>query len=302
MVQHLMQSKKQIIINADDFALDNTMTDGVVNCYKLGTISQTSIITTAKSEYFSYALDKCLKYPELEVGLHVTLCTNNSPYNDYLKPVTENVGFLCDDEGYFKRLTSNFIPLKLGIFNRHHQDIREEVKAQIDYLREHDISINHLNAHCYIEIIPLIDRILTEVCLEEKIPYLRLSYEEDNTNSSWKARAYAGLMRILQAKNKRNRRSNNCFHAHQYLGVGSIGFDRFDQYVRYLDTISLAEGVCELAVHVPVEQSPNKWYRNHREYEFVHSPEFRDLLNENYILTTSKKWLTADRPSLANLA
>lgn len=61
----------KLIINADDFGLSKSITDGIIEGIQGGYITSTSIM--ANMEYAGYAIDCAIKNNISHIGLHVTL-------------------------------------------------------------------------------------------------------------------------------------------------------------------------------------------------------------------------------------
>lgn len=61
----------KLIINADDFGLSKSVSDGIINGIKGGYITSTSIM--ANMPYAEYAIKKAIDYDIKCIGLHVNL-------------------------------------------------------------------------------------------------------------------------------------------------------------------------------------------------------------------------------------
>ncbi len=61
----------KLIINADDFGLSKSITDGIVDGIKNGNITSTSIM--ANMPYAEYAVEQAIKNKISCIGLHTTL-------------------------------------------------------------------------------------------------------------------------------------------------------------------------------------------------------------------------------------
>ena len=62
---------KKLIINADDFGLTRSISEKIIDTFKVGNLSSTSLmVNTPGSEY---AIDLAKNHPELGLGLHFNL-------------------------------------------------------------------------------------------------------------------------------------------------------------------------------------------------------------------------------------
>ena len=80
----------RLIINADDFGLSKSITDGIIEGIKGGYITSTSIM--ANMEYAEYAVKEAIKNNINCIGLHINLTIG--------KPVLKNSN-LTDEDGIF---------------------------------------------------------------------------------------------------------------------------------------------------------------------------------------------------------
>lgn len=62
---------KKLIVNADDFGLHQAINDGIIKGHKDGFITSTSLMCGADA--FDDAVSQAKQYPNLGVGIHLTL-------------------------------------------------------------------------------------------------------------------------------------------------------------------------------------------------------------------------------------
>ena len=91
---------KKLIINADDFALHNSVNNAVIKANTTGVLTSTSIIPSGRC--FDSAVDLIRKNNNIGVGVHLTL-VHEKPLSDPVK-----VKSLVDSEGFFH---NNYIDL-----------------------------------------------------------------------------------------------------------------------------------------------------------------------------------------------
>lgn len=124
----------KLIINADDFGLSKSISDGIINGIKGGYITSTSVM--ANMPYTEYAIKKALDYDIKCVGLHINLTVG--------KPIIENSN-LVNKEGIFyynrEQIENN---------NLTYDDAFNEIMAQIKIIETYSdgkLKIDHLDTH-----------------------------------------------------------------------------------------------------------------------------------------------------------
>jgi predicted glycoside hydrolase/deacetylase ChbG (UPF0249 family) len=105
------------------------------------------------------------------VGLHLVLVAGKS----VLLP--QEIPHLVNQEGYF---LDN--PVKAGLlyqFNpQARQELKLEIKAQLDKFKAFGLPLSHLDGHLHLHIHPVVINILGELTKEYSIPFVRFPYEE----------------------------------------------------------------------------------------------------------------------------
>lgn len=124
----------KLIINADDFGLSESITDGIVEGIKEKFITSTTIMVNM--EYAEYAIKKAIENNISCIGLHVNLTVG--------KPIIKNKN-LTDSEGKFLYNRFQIENEKLT-----YEDAYNEIMAQIEKVSEFSngkIKIDHLDSH-----------------------------------------------------------------------------------------------------------------------------------------------------------
>lgn len=121
----------KVIINADDFGYTKAVTEGIIEGYKKGIIRSTTALCNMK--YVEYGKDLAEAYPDLGIGVHLTLTLGKS--------LTKNKT-LTDQEGNFFKPQQ----LKNHIFDI--EEVYQEFKAQIEkYIEIFGHLPTHLDSH-----------------------------------------------------------------------------------------------------------------------------------------------------------
>ena len=147
----------KLIINADDFGLSKSITDGIVEGIKFGCITSTSIMINMP--YAKYAVEKAIENNINCIGLHINLTVG--------KPVLKNAN-LTDENGVF-------------IYNRkqidrtdiNYQDVYEEIVAQINLFEKYSggkLKLDHLDTHHHLVDNSVISQAIFDVAKKYGLP------------------------------------------------------------------------------------------------------------------------------------
>lgn len=147
----------KLIINADDFGLSESISDGIITGIKDGYITSTSIMANMPCAF--YAVKKACENGINCIGLHVNLTVG--------KPVINNVN-LVDDNGVFYYNRTQIENKKLT-----YKDAYEEIMAQIEMVAKYSngkLSIDHLDTHHHLFDNPYIKRAIVDISRSINIP------------------------------------------------------------------------------------------------------------------------------------
>lgn len=146
----------KLIINADDFGFSESINNGIIDAYKEGLISSTTIMIN-----MPYSEDAILKWKEndsLGLELHINLTQG--------LPISNNVNSLVDKNGIFhkhRKIENNEVEVT-------YEDAYKEIKAQIDKLLSYEVRIDHLDYHHFIHLNQSIRTALLDLALEYNLP------------------------------------------------------------------------------------------------------------------------------------
>ncbi|MBP2100033.1 chitin disaccharide deacetylase [Enterococcus rivorum] len=132
----------KLIVNADDFGFSKGQNYGIIDSFKDGIVTATTLMNNMPDTMHAYELAKA--NPDLDLGVHLAL--------DVGRPISsiELVPSLVDEDGLFKKnpladkLNS---PLNL-------REVYTEWKAQIDLMIDNDIQPTHIDSHHHIHMDP----------------------------------------------------------------------------------------------------------------------------------------------------
>ncbi|MBR4270880.1 MAG: carbohydrate deacetylase [Clostridia bacterium] len=145
----------KLIINADDFGLSESVNKGIVECYKKGLISSTTMMMN--TPYTEQAVALAKKNKISNIGIHLNLT-----YGHSILP-KEEVQSLVDENGIFHYVCM------LG-YHTQYVDAKKELKAQIEKFLATGLKPTHLDHHHYFNEIPNILKAYLELAKEYNLP------------------------------------------------------------------------------------------------------------------------------------
>lgn len=136
----------KLIINADDFGYSKGVNLGIIESYKNGIVTSTTMMTNMPDADHAAKLAK--ENPELGVGVHLVL--------DCGFPINDNVHSLIDDEGKFYKFDK---VLNLA----ESDDIEKEFTSQIEKFLSYGLNPTHLDSHHHIhsqeKVFPIVEKL-----------------------------------------------------------------------------------------------------------------------------------------------
>lgn len=155
-----------LIINSDDFGLDERVNKAIVDSFAAGLCSSATLMATMPGfeEACSLAHEHRLKD---HLGLHIVL-RDGFPLSEEIKKYAR----FCDSDG---RLALESSPplFSLDVSERH--ALAREIRAQIARCRANGIALSHLDSHYHLHNLWPILGVVIAVALSEHIPYVRLA-------------------------------------------------------------------------------------------------------------------------------
>jgi hopanoid biosynthesis associated protein HpnK len=162
------RQRRRLIVNADDFGESPFVNTAIIQAFRQGILTSTSLMVTG--EAFDQAVSLARANPDLEVGLHVVLVDGRS----CLSP--QAIPDLVDAQGFFPK-----DPIMTGIRWSFRptvrQQIRREVRAQAERFLATGLALDHLNSHYHFHVHLAIFDALVEVAEEIGTRHIRLPAE-----------------------------------------------------------------------------------------------------------------------------
>jgi chitin disaccharide deacetylase len=160
---------KYLIVNADDYGLDENINRAVIMGYSRGVVRSTTIL--ANGEAFLSGIHALKENPGLGVGVHLTLVNGYplSPPNEIPSLLNANGKFFRSYQEFFPRFLAGKIKLR---------EIRDEWGKQISRVQNQGIVVTHLDSHQHLHVLPGIHKIVSELALDFHIQKIRLPQEK----------------------------------------------------------------------------------------------------------------------------
>jgi len=160
---------RKLIINADDFGLHPAVNNAVIEGHVSGCITSASLMPGGAA--FAGAVDLTAKYPDLGVGVHLTLVGGEKPVSDpALVPslVDEGGRFVNNYLQFFARFFTGKVSLS---------EVRLELTAQLDKVSDFGIVPTHVDSHQHLHALPQISDIVLDLAENHGIRALRIPDE-----------------------------------------------------------------------------------------------------------------------------
>ena len=160
------QSKRRLIVNADDFGRSHSINQAVILAHREGILTSASLMVNEPACAEAVALAK--GNPKLGVGLHLTFLMGHSA----LPP--GKIPGLVNARGEFSN-----DPVGAGMKYFFHRSLREQLRAethaQFEKFHATGLPLDHVNGHLHLHLHPTIFQILMEDSGRLGIKQMRLT-------------------------------------------------------------------------------------------------------------------------------
>lgn len=243
-------SKRLLIVNADDFGLNEAANAGIIQSHQAGSVTSTTLMVNAPAGEAAARLAH--RNPELGVGLHFNL-TWGRPLS-----APEQVPALLADDGTFvsrgllgRRVVAGRVPAA---------QVALELQAQFERLRELGVQPTHIDSHQHVHGFGVVFDAIAGQCTSAGIP-MRVPWAARDTATGITRRLRRSLLAALLARSTRRWRGRVRWND----GIGSVfdlGLDAQEfGDAHYLRILTRARGhAFELMVHPVVDAQAMQGY------------------------------------------
>jgi predicted glycoside hydrolase/deacetylase ChbG (UPF0249 family) len=179
-----------VIFHADDFGLNAQVTDGIERGFTHGLLTSTSLLSNAPDAQRAMAVWKRLdavreagnlpsgpsrrmlgdNLPRFDLGIHLNLTQGRPLTGDRYPSV------LLDRNGCFPDVFTLFYRLHRH-WSKVGEAVREELRRQVEVLVDCGLLPTHLNGHQYVEMLPALAEIVSELPRRYNIRVIRTAVE-----------------------------------------------------------------------------------------------------------------------------
>ena len=272
---------QRVIINADDFGLSPGVNRGILDAFRHGVLTSTTMLVNLPS--FDDAVRVARNNPGLPTGIHLSLLWG--------PPVSEpsRVPSLVESGGLFPRsLTVLARRYFSGALNLN--EVRAEFRAQIERFRRAGLTPTHVDSHKHVHCLPGVLEALADVVHDQGISRVRFPYEgglatrhvEMPRTGSAKARVKSQIVGFLSRRGRATLERHHLRTTDHFAGIEYM--DSLDRVTLRFILSNLREGVTELMCHPGYDDDLAREYSRmpHREVELaaLQDPAVRECLTQ----------------------
>jgi hopanoid biosynthesis associated protein HpnK len=270
---------QRVIINADDFGLSPGVNRGILDAFRNGVLTSTTMLVNLPS--FDDAVRVARDNPELPTGIHLSLLWG-PPVSDPSK-----VPSLVESDGLFPRtLTVLARRYFLGTLNL--AEVRAEFRAQIDRFRRAGLTATHVDSHKHVHCLPGVLEALADVVREQGISRVRFPIEgrlarrhvEMPRTGSATAKVKSQIVGLLSRRGRDTLERHGLRTTDHFAGIAYM--DGLDAATLQFVLSNLRDGVTELMCHPGYDDDLAREYSRmpHREVELaaLQDPAVRECL------------------------
>jgi len=159
----------KLILNADDFGLNKSVTEGIIESFEKGLLTSTTIMMN--TDYSDKAINY-LKNNNLSSGIHLNL--------NFGKPISSHNN-LTHKSIFFRNVYYLIHLIKNNKINLN--EIEKEFNLQLEKAFDNNLKITHIDSHKHIHMYIPIFKIIEKLAKKFKIKKIRISKDYDFFNN-----------------------------------------------------------------------------------------------------------------------
>lgn len=269
----------QLVVNADDLGLHPAIDDGILEARNSGIVTSATLLATGRTA--PAAVERAAA-AGLAIGVHLCLVTGLPP----ALPASQVPTLLAG--GRFRSGWAAFgRDLLLGRVRL--QEVRAELRAQVQRARDLGARVDHLDAHQHLHLLPGLAGVVREIAAAERLP---LRWPRERPRRAWLSRPGAGAKTaILSALSWLARQPGPSLQAAGIFESGAL-----DEAALLAVVGALPEGRWELICHPGhdpgvVPEDPAWRYGWTSELAALCSPRVRERLSARRVQLTTYRSL-----------
>ena len=159
-------SSRRLIVNADDYALAEGVSRGILRAHAEGVVTSTSILAVGSA--FRETVGRLRDFPNLGTGAHLAAVGVDPPLLG-----AREIPSLVDRGGRLARSWKGFLP-RAALGRIDPEDLYREFRAQIRALLDAGLTLTHLDTHQHLHLWPMVRNVVFRLAAEFGIPAIRL--------------------------------------------------------------------------------------------------------------------------------
>ncbi len=249
-----------LIVNADDFGITEGTNQAIVDAYRNGIVTSTSLL--ANGYAFDHAVALARQFPGLGVGIHLTLTEGPSVASAEPELLGKDGMLPLSNQPLVRKLLWRGLPRAA---------ITREFEAQIVKVLEAGIAPTHLDGHKYIHLLPGITSIVAQLATRFSIPVVRVPHPLVDTVSRRDRVAGLAVLRGMAALAHYRIKRAGLRCSDRTLGFVDTGHLDRDALKRLL--LPVRAGTTELLCH-PAYPTPQLDILRSRGYRWIAGYDF----------------------------
>jgi len=264
-------SRPLLIVNADDFALTERVSEGIIDAHRRGIVTSTSVLTLTPA--FERSVAMLRDVGPIGVGVHLAAVGEDPPLLS-----AREIPTLVDADGRLWSSWKVFLP-RAAAGRIDPDDLRREFAAQIEAVTAAGLVVDHFDTHQNLHMWPSVHDVVVELGESCGVRRVRMTQSR-----RW---GPVGLTVRALGRRSRNRLSaRGWVWPAEYVGLDEAGSFDVGGMVRAVGRLAASgAATAELASHPGLPDDPARdryrWgYRWAAEYEALCSGSVRHAIDE----------------------
>jgi predicted glycoside hydrolase/deacetylase ChbG (UPF0249 family) len=229
-----MTARTRLVINADDFGISPSVTDGILEAHAAGTVSSTSMMVRCPG--WDDAVGKVVGGSTLGIGLHFNLLVG--------APLVPAVTTMDSRTGKYPTLST--ITMRALTARLDSDEVEAECEAQCKAIEAIGVRLTHIDSHRHTHALPVVRGAVARVAARRGIPLRRPVESHRRFANDLPSQLHRAV--IAWSWHVTSTRAPRTKAPEHFIGVSMQGGDRFErQLLHVLD--HLPAGSVEMMVH-----------------------------------------------------
>jgi len=264
-----LSSRKQLVVNADDFGFTPDVNQGIVEAHRNGILTATTLM--ANGDAFDDAVKLARETPSLDIGCHLVLIQGRSLLTG--RPLPRTIGQL------------------LAALARRELRIYDELAAQVRHAEKAGIRPSHLDTHKHTHLAPPVLEAVARLAVEHGARWVRRPFDFPLSAPRGAVplmkRLTSGALGATRRRFHRVLEGHGCRTTDHFAGFQITGRFRTAELVKLMDAIP--EGSTEFMCHPgrcgeSLRHAATRLKESReRELEALVAPEVRTAMERNGI-------------------